>query len=408
MKILQINNFHYPRGGSDRYFLNLMHALSNNGHQVQSFAPKLEDDTDLNFRGPCSPSGLKLASSLTFYQGLNFFYSSNNRKVIKSILEQFQPDVAHLHIYYGHVTPSILKPLREMGVPIVQTLHEYKIVCPAQTLIKNGVSCEACKNGRYFNCIIGRCNRNSILRSSISALEAFTSNYFGGVSSVDQFLAVSHFQRKKLLRMGLDPSKVNVLHNFANIKHQPSNHDGNHFLFVGRLENGKGLETLLKSYALYLSKCYEKNLPLHIVGDGSEKLSLKQLADQFGLGDNVKWLGYLDGPELEEQYRECRALINPSEFHETFGLTNLEAMTHGRPVLCSSSGAFTEVVRDGRDGYVLPCRTPEAFAERMSELSAQKARQLGMNGFKRASEKFSAQVHVKKLEEVYLKLIGAK
>ncbi|MDC1500147.1 glycosyltransferase family 4 protein [Octadecabacter sp.] len=407
MKVLQINNFHYPRGGSDRYFLNLMHALANNGHQVQSFAQQHKDDTDLQFRGLYYPSGLNL-SRWSLNQGLNFFYNSRNRKSIRAILEHFQPDVAHLHIYYGHVTPSILKPLREMGVPIVQTLHEYKIVCPAQTLIKNGVSCDACKNGRYINSVIGRCNRNSFIRSSISALEAITSNYFGGLSSVDHFLAVSHFQRNKLLSMGLEPSKVDVLYNFADIKHQPSHHDGNHFLFVGRLENGKGLETLLDSYALYLEKCRQKGLPLHIVGDGSENLAFKRLAAKLGLGENVKWLGYLNGPELAEQYRKCRALINPSEFNETFGLTNLEAMTHGRPVLCSNSGAFPEVVRDGLDGHVLPCKTPEAFAEKMSKLTVDKARQLGMNGFTRASDKFSAQVHVKELEKVYLNLIGEK
>lgn len=408
MRILQINNYHFPRGGSDRYFLNLMHALSNKGHQVQSFAPNLGCDTDSKFKGLYQPFGIEMSRGMSIKHGFDFFYNPRNRRAIELTLKHFQPDIVHLHIYYGQVTPSIIKPLKAMGVPIVQTLHEYKIVCPAQTLIKKGRSCDACKNGRYWNGIIGRCNRDSVVRSSISALEAFTSDYLGAQNSIDRFLAVSHFQRKKLLNMGLAANKVDVLHNFADIKEQPSDHAGDYFLFVGRLEKGKGLDTLLSSYSLYQKKYYQKVLPLHIVGDGSAKPALQKLAERLGLGKHVKWFGYLDGPDLVYQYRKCRALINPSKFHETFGLTNLEAMTHGRPVICSNSGAFAEVVRDGLDGYVLPDRAPEAFAERMSKLCPKTARQLGKNGFERANHNFSEEVHLKRLEEIYTNLIGAK
>ena len=408
MKILQINNYHFPRGGSDRYFLNLTRELSYRGHHVQSFAPNDRRDTDVEFKTLYQPSGIDLNKGISLKHSLNFFYSPANRRAIESTIRKFKPDIAHLHIYYGQITPSIIAPLVEMGVPIVQTLHEYKIVCPAQSLIRNGRSCDACSNQRYWKAIFGRCNRNSVLRSTLSSLEAYTSNYFGAINSVDRFLAVSHFQKSKLLNMGLPPSKIDVLYNFADIKEPRSEHAGDHFLFVGRLEEGKGVETLLQSYLYYRATCEaEAVLPLHIVGTGSAEGTLKELSERLGLGDYVKWFGHKDGPDLVDQYRRCRALINPSEFHETFGLTNLEAMSHGRPVLCSNSGAFSEVVRNGIDGYILPVGASKAFAERMSKLCPKTALKLGENGYARASLKFSAEEHLKRLEHLYTNLIGA-
>ncbi|MDA9012005.1 glycosyltransferase family 4 protein [Planktomarina temperata] len=409
MKILQINNYHFPRGGSDRYFLNLTRELSYRGHHVQSFAPNDQRDTDVEFKTLCQPSGIDLTNGIPLRHSLDFFYSLTNRRAIESAIRKFRPNIAHLHIYYGQITPSIIAPLVKMGVPIVQTLHEYKIVCPAQSLIRNGRSCDACSNQRYWNAIFGRCNRNSVLRSTLSTLEAYTSNYLGAIDSVDRFIAVSHFQKSKLLNMGLPPSKIDVLYNFADIKEPPSEHSGDHFLFVGRLEKGKGVETLLKSYLSYRATCEAKAvLPLHVVGTGSDEVNLKAVSESLGLGDYVKWLGHKDGADLVDQYRRCRALINPSEFHETFGLTNLEAMSHGRPVLCSNSGAFPEVVRDGIDGYVLPAGAPNAFAERMSKLCPKTALKLGKNGFARANLKFSAEEHLKQLEQIYTDLIGAE
>ena len=405
MKILQINNYHFPRGGSDRYFLNLTRELSHRGHHVKSFAPNDQRDTDEEFKTSYQPRGIDINNGISLRHSLNFFYSLTNRRAIESTLEKFKPDIAHLHIYYGQITPSIIAPLVKMGVPIVQTLHEYKIVCPAQSLIRNGHSCNACKNQQYWNAIFGRCNRNSVLRSTLSTLEAYSSNYFGAINSVDRFLAVSHFQKSKLINMGLPSSKVDVLYNFADIKEPPSEHCGDHFLFVGRLEDGKGVETLLKSYLSYRETCkVELALPLHIVGTGSAESTLKGISERLGLVDYVKWLGRKDGPYLVDQYRRCRALINPSEFHETFGLTNLEAMSHGRPVLCSNSGAFPEVVRNGIDGYIIPAGAPDAFAERMSKLCPQTALKLGKNGFARANLKFSAQEHLKQLEHLYRNL----
>lgn len=402
MRILQINNYHYPRGGSDRYFLNVSRALADRGHEVQTFAPEDPRDTEIDLKAVHKPTGIDLNSKPSLSKAKNFFFNSKNRAILETLLAKLRPDVAHLHIYYGRVTPSILEPLKRFGVPIVQTLHEYKIVCPAQSLLRNGEDCYECQKQRYWNCILGRCNRNSITRSTLSTLETYVSNYLGDKALIDRFLAVSNFQRDKLINMGMAPETISVLHNFSEITSPPSDHRGKYFLFVGRIVEGKGLDTLLHSYARYRSKCIDQDpLPLHVVGDGPLRAKYCALSSTLRLKPFVKWRGSLYGDALDLEYRECRALINPSKFNETFGLTNLEAMSHGRAVLCSDQGAFPEIVRHGVDGYVLPARDPIIFAEYMAKLDVRLAMEFGRSGHARAKSKFSKTSHLNNLTELY-------
>ena len=166
---------------------------------------------------------------------------------------------------------------------------------------------------------------------------------------------------------------------------------------------------LLRGYA-----CYRSNyagsfpLPLHIVGDGPQKEKYQALTSSLNLLPFVKWLGPLFGNALDMQYRECRALINPSEFNETFGLTNLEAMSHGRAVVCSDRGAFSEVVRHGEDGYVVPSRNPSILAEYMAKVDPRLGLQFGHSGYRHANCEFSKSSHLNDLEQVYTSLISEK
>lgn len=406
MNILQVNNYHYPRGGSDRYFLNVARGLSEKGHHVQTFAPEGPFDVDLDLKSELKPEGLDPEIIPAPFDVKKFFYNPLNRRVLHSLIQETKINVAHLHIYYGRLTPSILRPLKQFGVPIVQTLHDYKVVCIAQSMMKNGHDCDACKKQRYVYGLLNRCNRQSITRSAASVFEAYTSDLLGGLRAVDKFLAVSVFQKEKLIHMGMDPQKIKVLYNFSKINLPPSNHPGNYWLFVGRIVKGKGIETLLQSYAHYRSQSKRKDiLPLHIVGDGPLLQHYIDLTARLGLSSSVYWRGSLYGIELEQCYRECRALINPSEFNETFGLTNLEAMSHGRAVICSDRGAFPEVVRHGKDGYVLVDPDPINYAKHMARLTPCLATRFGRNGHERAMNKFSQSAHLHDLEDIYNEVI---
>ena len=204
-------NYHI-RGGSERYQFALAQLLHHYGHQVIPFAaehPKNEITPwskyfprRIDFEQP-SPKDL-----------LEFVYSRSAALSMESLLCDHQIDLAHLHIYYGQLTTSILSPLKKADVPIVQTLHEYKIVCPVYTLLSDNNICQACNGHAFWQATLKRCNRGSLSRSILSTVESSVSRMLGSVSKIDHFIAVSDFQREKLIELGLLADKVTTVHNF--------------------------------------------------------------------------------------------------------------------------------------------------------------------------------------------------
>lgn len=401
MRILHVNNYHFARGGSDRYFLDVARGLANRGHEVRTLAPVDPRDTDVDMRIDSSIKPVSMSMRLDPSQIARFFYSGAARAALRHVTAAFSPEVVHLHIYYGQMTPAILLPVREAGIPIIQTLHEYKIVCPAQTMLRDELICTACRGGRYWNAIRYKCNRRSLMRSAVSMAEAVVSDVLGARRNVDRFLAVSDFQRRQLISMGVEAAKTTRLYNFAREVGVPSTSRGDYFLFAGRIVAGKGLETLLRAYSLYRERCLTTAIPLHIAGEGEAEPQMRKVAENLRLAGKVIWLGHQSGDALESTYRNCRALINPSELNETFGLNNLEAMANGRPVICSNRGAFPEVVRDGVDGFVISAGDVSGFADSMCVLTSERVLKMGGQAHERAMSVFSEEAHLSQLENIY-------
>jgi len=226
----------------------------------------------------------------------------------------------------------------------------------------------------------------------------------GARRSVDRFIAVSHFQKRQLVHMGLDEDKIDVLHNFTQVAENPSVLPGDYFLFVGRIADGKGLEPLLKSYVRYVRQSGGEPLPLRIVGSGPEEGRFQAMTSELGVDHLVEWRGVRVGEELIHEYRHCRALINPSELNETFGLTNIEAMAQGRPVICSDRGAFPEVVRNGTDGSLFSSGSVEELSGALSSMTIEQALAMGHSSYERAQSMFSVERHLDAMEEIYASL----
>ncbi|RLQ21181.1 glycosyltransferase [Seongchinamella sediminis] len=406
MKILHINNYHYPRGGSDRYFLDVSRGLSERGHDVRTLAPVDPRDTDTDMRVEVALRPLSTSARPTAPDIARFLYNTEARDVVRLVISTYQPDIVHLHIYYGQLTTSILSPVIESGIPIVQTLHEYKLVCPAQTMLRDQIICTDCKNGHYWNAVKHKCNRGSLLRSALSTTEQFLSEYYGARRHIDRFLTVSDFQTHQLLSMGVDRAKVIRLYNFTHEVEGPSNSAGDYFLYVGRIASGKGIGTLIQAYRLYRSSQGTSAINLLIAGEGDAEGEMRMIADKAGVSDSVTWLGRQSGDALGHLYLNCRALINPSELNETFGLNNLEAMAHGRPVICTDRGAFPEVVRDGIDGFTYKVGDVDELAARMYELTPERSLEMGAAGYGRVRNDFSKNLHLSKLEEIYADVCG--
>lgn len=408
MKVLQVNNFHYPRGGSDRYFLDLTGLLESAGHEVATFSTQspLNIDRQWFCTDPVPPVQTDGFGGIG--QVSRAIYSRTAGHLMTEALRTFRPDVVHLHIYYGQLTSSILAPLRKAGVAVVQTLHEYKTVCPTHGLFAHGKFCDACKGKHYWRAVAKRCNRGSVARSAYSATESYVSEWLGSKDVVDRFITISEFQESQLVRLGLDASKIDRVPHFAMPRPEdeaPSDDEG-FVLYVGRLSPEKGASCLIEAVA----RLGEAAPALHVVGTGPQEAELHQRVEDLGLNEKVIWKGFLDGDQLAREYRSCTALANPSMANETFGLTALEAMSFGKPVIVSDGGALPELVRDGRDGMVFPAGDADALAGCLARMMAalEERRGMGRSALERATSVYSPSRHVENVLSVYERALESR
>jgi glycosyltransferase involved in cell wall biosynthesis len=399
LSILNISQNYYVRGGSDRYYFCLAELLENQGHRVIPFASNQAENQKtiwskyfpvaVNFDSP-KPNDI-----------FRFIYSQSAAKSINKLIQDHNPQVAHLHIYYGQLTSSILSPLKKAGIPIIQTLHEYKLVCPVYTLVSNGNICETCA-GRYFwQATLKRCNRGSWTRSLLSTVESYVSHLLGAVDQIDRFITVSHFQREKLIELGVPAAKLTTVHNFIDTSLiTPAEKLGDYFLYFGRIEQLKGIFTLVEAAASI------PDVPLLIVGDGKARFELENLIEQRNL-KHIHILGSKRGKELQELIRNSICSILPSEWYENCPMSILESLAYGRPVIGTKIGGIPELIRDGVDGFLIPCGNTELLREKMLWLAnnRHKALAMGLQGREKIETEFNSSKHYTEIMNIYDKVL---
>ena len=401
MKVLMAGqNFHVV-GGSDRVFFDEIRLLEEYGHQIAPFCAQSE----LNLPTQWSKFFPIAASfdSPGVLDVMRYVYSASSRKGIEALLSEFSPDVAHLHIYYGKLTASILKPLRDRGIPVVQTLHEYKVVCPTYLLTSNGEFCESCSGFQFYNAALNKCNRSSLVRSIISTVESYVSLALGSVDKIDHFIAVSDFLRGQVIKMGVPEDKITTVHNFIELEdYQPKYEPGEYFLYFGRVEKNKGVWPLVKAFES-LGAC-----KLLIVGIGSELQNLKRYCEGHPvLSGNVSFLGFMNRQELVPIIQNAFCTIVPSIWNETFGLTVAESLACGKPVIASRIGGIPEIVEDGEDAVLVEPNSPGAIVEAVEFLLKNRSSiaEMGAIGRSNIANKFSRERHYAGLVRVYEKAI---
>lgn len=400
LTVVNVGQNYHIQGGSDRYLFALESLLQERGHQVIPFASDQAANVDTSW-SRYFPLAVNF-NQPSLADVVRYIYSRSAAKSMQRLLQEKRPDLAHLHIYYGQLTTAILAPLKEAGIPIIQTLHEFKTVCPTYSLFAHGKICEACEGRHFWRAAVHRCNRGSFVRSALSATEAYVSKWLGAVDKIDHFIAVSDFLRDKVISLGLPSSKVTTVHNFMDCTGiAPADIPGTYLLYFGRLERIKGIYTLLEAVAPL------KDTPVLIVGDGNDKLALQNEITRRGL-EHVKLLGFKQGAELHDLIRGSICTIAPSEWYETFGLTLVESFAHGRPVVASRIGGMTEVVTDGVDGFLMQPGDVVALRERLLWMAAHpgEALEMGRRGRAKVEEKFSPAQHYEQLMAVYKK-VGA-
>lgn len=397
--MLQINNYGYVRGGSDRYFIDICDLLTRNGHQVSCLV---------------SANGKNVVDSTYAVHGFNvekpsmvdipgFIHSRQAGMQLRRLIEQVRPDVVHLHIYYGQITASIFSVLKEYGIPVVQTLHEYKLLCPVATMVRDGRLCEACAGGKFWKSVWHRCNRGRMARSLVTAVESYASDMLGARNSVDHFIAVSDFVRGKMIAHGIPERRISTVHNFVRDEVFADNMNvGQYFLYFGRIEKIKGLETLIRAMAAL------PEVDLYIVGSGDAQKEMEQLAADLCVV-NVRFLGFRTGQVLRELIAGAICVVVPSEWHETFGLVLLESYAQCRPVIASRMGGMTEVVSDGEDGLLFDAGNVQQLSAALLWMATHRrqAAAMGKAGQDKVRRIFSAEKHYQDVMQVYRKVIGS-
>ncbi len=372
MKILQVNKFHYHRGGADKYYLELGAALERAGYQLAYFSmlhPKnLPSDYKKYFVSRISFNEGGLADKIKAPGRI--IYSLETKNKFKKLLKDFKPDIIHIHNIYHQLSPSILDVARKAGIPVVMHLHDYKLICPNYQLFAHGQICEDCKPDKYFRCARKRCFKNSYTKSWLAALEMTVHHRWLKIyaKSINAFIAPSAFMKNKLVEFGwpeekikvvINPfsstlakemAKVNSLH--ADIGLQPNSNlpkniaaskTEDYFLYFGRLSPEKGLSVLIKAITISGSR-------LKLAGSGEEEETLRYLAKEQRA--EAQFLGFKSGANLAYLIAGAKAVVIPSIWYENMPLSLLEALSLGKPVIASRIGGLPEIIEPGKNGWL--------------------------------------------------------
>ncbi|MEE9388293.1 MAG: glycosyltransferase family 4 protein [Paracoccaceae bacterium] len=390
MRILQIGHNYHVSGGSDAVMFATSDLLTKAGHEVIPFCMDHPNNQPTRWSSYFPRSADTRAMPIR--DGLRYFYNIDARVQLQKLLEDVGTiDVAHLHIYHGKQTAAILPILRKHGIPIIQTLHEYKLACPVYTMQRNGRPCELCLTGSDFNCIWHRCKNGSTFQSTVMAAEKLFSRIAGDVSRIDRFICVSEFQRQIMGRTHIPVEKLHTLHNF--VRCQPNvapGHDG-YFLFFGRLEKLKGMQTLINAF----KKCGQR---LIIAGDGDWRGALE---NQISRIDTIEYVGFQTGSDLTKLISRARAVVVPSEWNENCPMSVLEAKALGRPVIGARIGGIPELIQPGIDGALFDAGDQDSLAAAVSEICMADHDRLSSNALKDALKRFSETAHLDQLFSHY-------
>ncbi len=350
MRILQINKFYYRKGGSESHMIELVELLREKGHEVAVFSMhdknNIKEEHNKYFIGHVDYDKDNGLLDKIRKAG-KIIYNSEAKNNLKLLIDEFKPDVAHLHNIAHQLSPSIIDALKEKGVPVVMTLHDWKIICPNYKLFTKGEVCERCKGGKYFNCVKYKCVKDSYAKSAVNALESYYHNKILKIyDKVDLFISPSNFMKQKMIEWGIDGNKIAHLPYFIEApKHLPSKDKaGDYVIYFGRLAKEKGVMDLIKAVE-------HTNAHLKIAGTGPQETAMRKYMKDNLVG-NVELLGYKDKDELMKLVAGAKFSIINSIWYDNYPMAILESMSLGVPVVASDMGGNSELVTDNFTGML--------------------------------------------------------
>jgi glycosyltransferase involved in cell wall biosynthesis len=385
MKIVMVHNTYQQAGGEDISFHNVRNLLKNTGHTIVEY---LRDNHAAN----------EFVSLKKLALAARTIWSSDTRVEFRELLLREKPAVVHVQNTFMMISPSIYWACRDARVPVVQVIENYRLVCPAALLLRNGKVCEECMEHGLWRSILYGCYRQSRAETAVVAAMVATHRVLGTWSQmIDYYLVPTEFGRQKFIDGGLPPGKLIVKPNFVYPDPGEGQGERTFAICVGRLSSEKGLRTLLSAWSSLPAP-----LPLHIVGDGPMRQELEDYARRNAL-TNVVFRGILKRDEVMRALKQARCLLFPSECYEGLPNSILEAFACGTPVIASRMGAAQEVVADGRVGLQFNPGDAKDLAEKIAGVWDQPGRlaQMGKQARRDFEEKYTAARNYEILMSVY-------
>lgn len=383
MKVLVVHSHYQQPGGEDSVFKNEADLLSSD-----TIVRKLE------FRNKQGVLGL----FQYFFSIWNLSASTKLRKVILS----FQPQIIHIHNWHFSSGPVIIRTAKGMGIPVVVTCHNYRLICPSATLLYKGQLFTSSLDEKFpWRAIFNRVYRNSYLLTFWLAFINWFHKKIGTWQIVDRYIALTEFSRQILLQSHLKLTKeqISVKSNFTTESPIKSLSRKDGFLFVGRLSEEKGINTLLEAFV-------HSSLKIRIAGDGPMKEMVKQMAKNR---NNIHLLGKLNIEEVKAEMLQCTALIFPSICYETFGLTIIEAFANSTPVIASNISSASIIVKNEYNGLHFESGNPSDLRKKLElwqSLSENEKSIYRSNAQKTYEEYYTPEKNLEQLLAIYQSVIN--
>jgi glycosyltransferase involved in cell wall biosynthesis len=390
LKIISVHNRYVQAGGEDQVFESEARLLREYGHEVT----QVEEQT-------VYPDSIVKKLGVA----MDCIWSKHWYEKFRQKLKELRPDVVHVHNFFPLISPSIYYACRREGVPVVQTLHNYRLLCSNAEFYREGKVCEECLCHGLLRGVKYGCYQGSKLgTAALSSMLGVHRQLHTWGMKVDCYIALTEFARRKMIEGGLPADRVQVKPNFVlpdpgskwDLTSRSDARENSYALFVGRLVQAKGVLSLLKAWENI------PNLSLTIAGDGPCRAQVESTLKD-GKTQSITYVGRLSRPDTLAAMKGARFLIFPSEWYEGFPVTIAEAFASGIPVVCSRLGSMQEIVVDGETGLHFEAGNAKDLSEKVHwawehphEMDA-----MGRRARKEFEKKYTAARNIEMLEAVY-------
>lgn len=409
MKILQIHKFFYRRGGAEVVFLDTIKGLRGRGHEISEFSMQNPNNNISDFssyfvddigdlRGEHD-----LVSSIKKFK--HFISSSEVEKKLRALLAATEPEVAHLHNVYHHLSATTFSTLKKKNIPIVLTVHDVQPMCPNHRMIrgKDNKLCEACFPHNYYNCVRYKCVSPNFSDNAAAALEAYFYRWRGIWKMVDRFICPSEFMLDKMIKWGFPREKMRLVRNSFSL---PSEYSplGDKVVYLGRFHVEKGIRVLMAAFP------WLRQYKSIVAGSGPDDEWVDNFIKQYSL-TNVERTGWVGRDKWREVIDSAKVVVVPSLFYENCSMAILEALSYGRVVVATDRGGNRELIKDNQTGFLVKPENSEELARSIKQamdLSEKESSEIIKSARQLIKENHNPDDYLAKLEQIYQEVVQEK